>query len=237
MNLLTIKAGTASGNDIYDAKLLGSKIHLLGPENDNYTAFIRRTLLLRSLPAEGKTLIVDRHTDDMGPVYSRMLTRICAGLGADVSGAPWCGVQPEMFPQNFGPGCGNWQGKVLILAQSRSSVTMETGAQKNWPFISSNHSGVAAWLGRLLDEAQIPERQLYWMNVHEFVDGAWQEAFRHDVLYRSWPAVVTLGPDAANWARKNGLHIDHAGWHPGAWWRTMGTEPYPVIDFLREVLR
>lgn len=223
-----------SGNDIHSAKLSGASIHMLGPENDSYTAFIRRTLLLRRLTEAGKTLIIDRHKDDMGPVYARMLTRICAGLGAHVTD-PWCGVSPELFPVNHGPGCGNWMGKVLILAQSRGSHEVD-GAQRNWPFISSSHAGVSAWLCRLLDEAGIPERQLYWMNVRETVDGREQDVPRPKFIELHWDAVVTLGPDATAWARKNDLHIDHAGWHPGAWWRTQGARPYPVIDFLREAV-
>jgi hypothetical protein len=171
----------------------------------------------------------------MGPIYSRTLTRICAGMGVDLRG-PWCGVEPECFPENFGPGCGNWQGKVLILSWARGSHNGQAEHQQNWPFISSCETGLSAWVGTQLDSAKIPERQLYWMNVCTFQGGVRFDVPFREELALNFEAVVTLGPDALIWAHKNGLHVDHAAWHPNFWWREQVGKPYPAMDFLREVV-
>ena len=244
MNNLTIYPGKAPANALFDAKIQGAQIHFLAPDFDAYTAFIRRTMVLRKIAAtpsvDGsgqptKAVIVDRHDLPMGPIYSRMLTRICAGVGADLRG-PWCGVAPESFPENFGPGCGNWQGRVLILSWARGSLADRDDFQQNWPFISSCETGMAAWLGTQLDAAGIPERDLYWMNVCTYRGGVQYDVPAEAILGRVWDTVVTLGPDALIWANKNGLHVDHAAWHPNFWWREQGGKTWPAMEFIREVL-
>jgi hypothetical protein len=238
LNDLTIYKGYAPEALVADARGQGSRVSFMRRyEPDTYTAFIRRTLFLQKCAAVGDpTLLVDHADLAMEPFRTRMFTRIAAGLGAKVIGT-WMGITPQEFPENPGPGIGNWAGDVLVLAWSRGQIQSpdrEPRPQPNWPFISSCNYGVATWLAKQLDEAVVPETSLYWMNTCSWKDGVRADEPADATLSRPWKAVVALGHDAAEWAAKNGLPVDYVAKHPTFWWRDNPGTPYPFVDFLVE---
>lgn len=237
MNRLTIYQGYAPEALVNDARLQGSRVsYMRRYEPDTYTAFIRRTVFLQAYAeTKGASLLVDHSDIAMEPFRSRMFSRIAAGLGARIQGR-WMGLEPQTFPENPGPGIGNWGGSVLVLAWSRGQFRGEDRRpQPNWPFVSSGNTGVAAWLSKELDAAQIPETSLYWMNTCSWKDGVRVDEPSAAILSRPWEAVVALGHDAADWAGSVGLHVDQVVKHPTFWWRDNPGTTYPLIEFLSEV--
>lgn len=239
MNNLTIYKGYAPEPLVEDARMQRSRVSFMRRyEPDTYTAFIRRTNFLQAYAAQRDlSLLVDHADIEMESFRTRMFTRIAAGLGAEVQGT-WMGMTPQAFPENPGPGIGNWGGKVLLLAWSRGKVQSpdrDPKPQPNWPFISSCNTGVAAWLAKTLDEALIPETDLYWMNTCTWDDGVQTDVSADAILSRPWEAVVALGRDAESWAIANGVRVDAMVKHPTFWWRDNPGTPYPLVEFLANV--
>lgn len=89
------------------------------------------------------------------------------------------------------------------------------------PFVSFHDGGCSAWLARNLEEWQVPEFSLYWIN---------SDGLSPDFLGRedAPTKVVALGNKAAKWCRNAG--VEHrAVEHPAYWKRFHYTHEYTSL--------
>ena len=137
----------------------------------------------------------------------------------------------EESASNVGPGIGAFApSKSVLLVGDRPGGP---GGRWHLPFVSLTAGGCSAWLAEQLEEYDIPERALYWINAS---DGA--QTTRADFVSVLEPrAVIALGDAAATWcanvARVPFAQVDH----PQHWKRFHYTERYPLIKELLKCLK
>lgn len=140
----------------------------------------------------------------------------------------WVEVLDEMrSPYNAGPGVG-WfsQNSVVLLGDRPSNERWRA----DWPFCS--YSGCSPWLAEQLEEADIPESRLYWVNSTS-AQGAplpldW--LFDHEFV-----RVIALGVNAERALRAAGRRymtelVYTAIEHPQHHRRFLRQEPYELIE-------
>jgi hypothetical protein len=121
------------------------------------------------------------------------------------------------------PSAGNLRGKVTLVGEAFAPVT-DSDPLYQWPF--GGFSGCSAWLAKQLTEAQISERDLFWVNA---------DALTPEIVGHRAP-VVALGQIAKERLEWFGRGPDHAVEHPQYWKRFHHREPYPLLDVLRELI-
>lgn len=93
-----------------------------------------------------------------------------------------------------------------------------------WPFASFSGSGCSHWLTKQLDEADISEQVLFWLNADQDLSGL-KHAKR----------VVALGRKADQALAEAGFK-DYAVFdHPQFWKRFNATQSYPLINYLKDL--
>lgn len=114
-------------------------------------------------------------------------------------------------------------GNVLIIGEQGSDIT-----QPNEPFCGM--SGCSLWLNGLLDEANVPEERLYWINAKEN-DHSWADLA--GVMSLVKPAhILPLGKTAEKLLTHNGVAPTAVFTHPQYWKRFHSKKPYPLIAHL-----
>lgn len=135
---------------------------------------------------------------------------------------------------NIGPGIGNWSpGEVVLMVGDRHGPSIQPyQINFNLAFCDMAKAGSSYWLSDKLDEGQIPEERLYWINAY---DKNGQETSVEFVEWLKPIAIFTLGDSAAKWCEKHRLRHEqftHPQWHK----RFMHHSPYPLISRLRDVV-
>lgn len=103
---------------------------------------------------------------------------------------------------NGGPGVGHWNpDKVVLLVGDRPNVS-NNGDRRAWdmPFISSSAGGCSAWLAERLEELDVPESALYWVNARGS-DNVETSARFVDALNPM--RVIAMGLHAQGWCERN----------------------------------
>lgn len=234
MSKLTIVTGSLGAAEaamsIRGIRIIKLPVH----ESGSYEAFIRRTNLMREHLQDGRdTVLVEPRALRMDPFRQRMLARIALGLGVEICGEAWCGIAPGKWPDNPGPGIGNWGARILVAGDAPNHNAPE--GVPNWPFISSNENGCAAWFADQLCDTGVEETDLYWINAGYLQDGVMAPTVSAPLVLRDWRAVVTLGRAALDWARDAGFQGVFEGYHPSYWWSRQVHRPYGVTNFISEV--
>lgn len=230
---LTICSGSDADTlgAVIEAQPSAKLVFLPREEYGPYEAFIRRSEALRThARGESSTIIVDRGFVLSG-TQNRMLERVVRGLSATLVGAPWCGMKPQTFPQNMGPGIGNWEAKILMVGAG----PLQTGTPPYWPYISSRPDGPAAWLTEQLEMYGVLERDLYWVNAQTAVDGLPVDEPLPTI--QPWKYVCCLGDDAFDWATRQYLPNVVLEHYPTWWWNYRQGKDLPAMVGLREALR
>ena len=124
-------------------------------------------------------------------------------------------------------GTGNFkEGNVLIIAEEHNHPDIYT---MNRPFNSTKHC--SGWLNKKLDEENIDEHHLFWVNSRM---GGGNEIDLQDLIDKLKPSlIVTLGGVASNHCKKLGLAHTKV-YHPQYWKRFRSKERYPLFDILKE---
>jgi hypothetical protein len=230
---LTIVSGKLDAEDFGAIVTAGFQpVFLPLEEYGPYEAFIRRSEALRE-HARGThdTVLVDRGFLLSG-TQSRMLERIARGLSATILGAPWHGINPQIFPANPGPGIGNWEAKILLVG----SGPAQGGQPPFWPYISSRPDGPAAWLTEQLELGGVREQDVYWVNAQTVADGMLVDEFSDVLRSRPWDAVFALGEDAYGWAMREGFASVSLEHYPTWWWNYRPGKDYPAVRAIREAI-
>lgn len=106
-------------------------------------------------------------------------------------------------PVNDGPGAG-WfgPGATLVIGDRYPEVNGGGDFQiggRTFPFVSFSRHGCSAWLAEQLEDAGVPERNLYWVNAHR-TDGTTTDP---RFIERLEPGrIVALGARADDWCRR-----------------------------------
>lgn len=107
--------------------------------------------------------------------------------------------------------------------------------QKNFlhvPFNSLKHC--SGWLNKQLEENDIPESRLAWVNAYDKKGNPTDPDIVDFVMGK--PVVYALGGNAEKWCKKMGVHYDCVFPHPQYWKRFKSKESYPLIDRLIYVM-
>jgi hypothetical protein len=148
----------------------------------------------------------------MGDVRGRVLTRFRLGLKTK---API--------------GAGSFTKDVILLVGERTSHPEEN--KYHAPFCSTK--GCSGWLNKKLDEAEIPEDKLFWVNALDN-DGSEVDLRKlYDALEPR--AVIALGNVAQKQLKKFEIKHELVP-HPQYWKRFKHHEPYPLITLLTGVI-
>jgi hypothetical protein len=130
-------------------------------------------------------------------------------------------------PINRGPGIG-WFGKGNILLVG-DQVNPNTGV-KGWPFVSEG--GCSLWLAQQLQTWGISERELYWINAHQYDEAGQLKAVNGNFVEELWPRkIIALGNEAAKWCRNFGFGFEQVD-HPQYWKRFQAGTEYPLRRLL-----
>lgn len=136
--------------------------------------------------------------------------------------------------RNIGPGIGNWNpGRVVLLIGDRHGPSIQPySTQFNLAFCDMAKAGSSFWLTKLLEEAGIQERHLYWINAYDKEDIPTDPGF----IGRLEPvAILSMGDSAERWCKSNALKSEPFS-HPQYHKRFQYKEPYPLISRLVEAV-
>jgi hypothetical protein len=134
---------------------------------------------------------------------------------------------------NNGPGIGAWrklhQVTVLVGDQMGQRIFDGRSTTPEVPFVSFSRAGCADWLTQRLEDAGVPETELYWINTRT-ADGATTDSkFIRTLQPRR---IIALGDVAARWCERE-LQIKFTAVpHPQFWKRFHTRELYPLIQEL-----
>jgi hypothetical protein len=132
---------------------------------------------------------------------------------------------------NTGPGIGCYNHKSIVIVGDRPSPTWR-GSKPNWPFISSYPGSSAMWLANVLESADIPELDLYWVNAFS-ADGT---PANGGSIFNVMHKVVALGSEAHKWALQWVPQAIKCA-HPTRWMLHKKHAPYPLTKIIRDLQR
>lgn len=121
-----------------------------------------------------------------------------------------------------GPGIGRWSENSILIVGDRPTDANVNGL----PFI--HNQGCAPWLASAMNDADIDENDLYWIN-STMPDGSPTNASFVSELKPK--AIIALGRKAEEWCELNGLEFIKMS-HPQYWLRFRRQRRYPLIALL-----
>lgn len=171
----------------------------------------------------------------------RGLERIALGEGAievtsfsrktkhirSIHPAKW-DAEMGIYGHEYALGIGAFSHKnILIVGDSPG----EMNHGYNTPFVGS---GCSVWFSKRLEEAEIPEDRLYWINSKNNYGVEAEQDFL-DVLQPK--AIFCLGNVAAKWAHnlKSEFNVVKTS-HPQYWLRFQSGKKYPLIDLILKAI-
>lgn len=192
----------------------------------------------------------------MPKAMQRMLERFALGLGMvlmptdDVSGG---GCLPLVPPPedaedvdavldqaheerwlNAGPGSGAWRpGKVTLLVGDRPNNGVHGDLKHKLPFFSLHSGGCSQWLAQQLEDAGVPESELYWVNSADARGVDTDAAFLRELRPKR---IIAMGDYAQRWVSTYlpaGMEsLCHGVAHPQYHKRFKHGQTYPLLDLL-----
>ena len=128
---------------------------------------------------------------------------------------------------NEGAGCTR-PGRILLVGERCS-----TDSQLTIPFIGENSSGT--WITNQLEEADIPETELYWINAKTAGGLSNIENVRNVIRDQRPGLICSLGGEASRFLEF--LDVDFEPFaHPQYWKRFKHSHDYPLINYLENYL-
>jgi hypothetical protein len=153
-------------------------------------------------------------------------------LPVDVQGGIIRSLKIRKVDYSAGLSGQRWKQAKVILVGDRpgNGGRLLPANHHHTPFYSTKNSSL--WLNKQLVEAEIHENDLFWINAYD-MDGT-PSSHSHLEGWPSDPVIIALGGNAARWLKAGGF--DHEQfYHPQAWKRFRSSEPYPLIDRLKEI--
>lgn len=128
---------------------------------------------------------------------------------------------------------GNLSAPILLVGDSFAE-RQDSDPLYQWPFGSLSNIGCSMWLSRQLDDADISEQSLLWVNADELTNEWVVPLFDRE---GGPPQIVTLGEDAER--KVASLHLSrHSANHPQYWKRFCSGTPggYPLLRILKDLM-
>jgi hypothetical protein len=125
-----------------------------------------------------------------------------------------------------GHGIGNLSvGNTLIVGESPGP----NSHGYNTPFVGT---GSGLWLLRQLEDADVDESRIYWVNAYD----RYGKEMSNDFMVNLQPSrIITLGNEAKKWAGpRSSSHILNNLPHPQYWLRFRSKEEYPLLKLLKQ---
>jgi hypothetical protein len=136
-------------------------------------------------------------------------------------------VESQRPPANLGPGVGHFYPGVTLLIGEQ--INGNANSYTPWPFIG--RGGSSTWVTQQLENAEIPEHRLYWINARNADDKFVNPAF----LERLQPnKIIALGEQATIWCRKVAKVPYKSIPHPSFWLRFQRSQLYPLAGIINE---
>lgn len=184
-------------------------------------ALSHRAVAVLCVPLAGDLKTLDHHTQH----------RALTDYPTDLPVVPWHPFfEPDLTllleelnraraPANEGPGIGRWGAKTLLIG--------ERGKGRVLPFVHLKNRGCSWWLAERLEDWQISEASLYWINAQK-ASGLPTDP---EILRSGFEQVIALGKSAVRWCldqQQPYLEVSH----PQAWKRFHHHQEYPLKRLL-----
>ncbi len=117
---------------------------------------------------------------------------------------------------------------VVLIGDRPGPAAPEDQNFLHVPFKSLKHC--SGWLNKLLEDANVPEGELAWINAYDKNGQPTPRVLFERVVGQ--PAVFALGGNAEKWCKENDVRLDTTFAHPQYWKRFKSKHTYPLIDQL-----
>lgn len=141
-------------------------------------------------------------------------------------------VRERLTPKTHLHGVGAMRPGNIMMVGERASGSQHGKLTNNHPFCTLK--ACSGWLNALLEAAEIPEEQLYWINILD-TDGAPISLAPYLEDYQP-SHIVCLGGIALNHVKRQLGDLKTPvlqQMHPQYWKRFRSSEPYPLIQLLK----
>lgn len=133
-----------------------------------------------------------------------------------------------------GPGAGAWRpGHSVLLVADHAGTARQGDLKHRLPLYSFTDGGVAVWLANKLEEAGIPEEDLYWINAYDCNHMQTSSLFVTELKPRK---IICMGVEAYEWAENQlpgAMNEVIPTPHPQHQKRFNFSEPYALIDAIK----
>jgi hypothetical protein len=121
-------------------------------------------------------------------------------------------------------------GARFALVGAEFAAIHEGDCLYQWPFGALAGTGCSRWITERLDEAGVPERDLFWIN-----QDAEGPVLTHTLglVRESGGDVIALGTKAAERLQDLSIPCERIP-HPQGWKRIHYFDPYPLVSYLKE---
>jgi len=137
---------------------------------------------------------------------------------------------PPLLPGEVPPfGAGRFAPGVALIVGERSGVSRRDQLKHRLPFVTFAGDGIGPWLCRQLEQDQISEKDLYWVNAYD----AQGVATAHEVVELLKPRViVAMGSLAERWCCDAGASFVGL-LSPQEWRQSNRRKQYPLGQLIR----
>jgi hypothetical protein len=124
--------------------------------------------------------------------------------------------------------------KVIIVGDRPGPAAPTDPDYHHTPFYSIKHC--SGWLNALLQERDISENDLLWLNAADRLGNPTDPRILKDNVSLLGLHIISLGGNAQRWLAKDCKQGSEMIYHPQYWKRFRNKEPYPLIDRLAEII-
>lgn len=151
-----------------------------------------------------------------------------------LAGGGWAPLAPDRGWANLGPGAGAFRPRVsALLVAERPGVARRGSLKHRLPFVTFSGMGCGLWLAEQLENAEIPENTLYWINAYDAVNAPTSHEFLSALQP---PVVIALGKLGARWCADAGVEKFEEVPDPQYWKRFHRQKRYRLLNILQEHL-
>ncbi len=142
-------------------------------------------------------------------------------------------IQQSLPKKNVGPGGGAWRpGEVVLMVGDRPNTQKNGSLKHRLPFISFYNTGCSMWLAQQLEEMEVPEEKLYWINGYDCNGVKTDSKFIEELQPKG---VIAFGEKAGGWCKDAKLKFVTVR-HPSSQMLHHAKEAYRLKDALSDAL-
>lgn len=146
--------------------------------------------------------------------------------------------RPRGPADSQGVGLGRRDAPIILVGDAPQLGAPRWAVTLGWPFISGLPTGCSGWLAEQLEEYDVPESDLFWLNARLQTGEPDQRARERLALYYCFPvrshAVIALGRHAATTLEEWGMPPDEEVHHPQHWKRFHHRQEYILARLINK---